>query len=67
MGTVPLMFGIGAMSSVLSRKFTLRVMKAGAVAGLGRKGEAWGFFGISGEIYQNPCTNFPKILHFYHA
>ncbi|MFP3090016.1 sulfite exporter TauE/SafE family protein [Treponema sp. TIM-1] len=31
MGTVPLMFGIGALSSVLSKKFTLRVMKAGAV------------------------------------
>ncbi|MDR2247591.1 MAG: sulfite exporter TauE/SafE family protein [Treponema sp.] len=31
MGTVPLMFGIGALSSVLSKKFTRGVMKAGAV------------------------------------
>ncbi|MDR1325319.1 MAG: sulfite exporter TauE/SafE family protein [Treponema sp.] len=31
MGTVPLMFGIGALSSLLSGKFTRRVMKAGAV------------------------------------
>jgi sulfite exporter TauE/SafE/copper chaperone CopZ/plastocyanin domain-containing protein len=31
MGTVPLMFGIGAVSSVLSRKCTHRVLKAGAI------------------------------------
>jgi hypothetical protein len=31
LGTVPLMFGIGALSSVLSRKFTQRVMRIGAV------------------------------------
>jgi plastocyanin domain-containing protein len=31
MGTVPLMFGIGALSSVLSKKFSRRVMRAGAV------------------------------------
>ncbi|MDR0584356.1 MAG: sulfite exporter TauE/SafE family protein [Treponema sp.] len=31
MGTVPLMFGIGALSSVLSKKFTRRVMKIGAI------------------------------------
>ncbi|MDR1250817.1 MAG: sulfite exporter TauE/SafE family protein [Treponema sp.] len=31
MGTVPLMFGIGALSSALSRKFTHRVMKVGAI------------------------------------
>jgi plastocyanin domain-containing protein len=31
MGTVPLMFGIGALSSILSKNFTLRVMKIGAV------------------------------------
>jgi sulfite exporter TauE/SafE/copper chaperone CopZ/plastocyanin domain-containing protein len=31
MGTVPLMFGIGALSSVLSKKFTHRAMKVGAV------------------------------------
>ncbi|MDR2096979.1 MAG: sulfite exporter TauE/SafE family protein, partial [Spirochaetaceae bacterium] len=31
LGTVPLMFGIGALSSLLSRKFTRRVMQTGAV------------------------------------
>jgi sulfite exporter TauE/SafE/copper chaperone CopZ/plastocyanin domain-containing protein len=31
MGTVPLMFGIGALGSVLSKKFTRRVMKIGAI------------------------------------
>jgi sulfite exporter TauE/SafE/copper chaperone CopZ len=31
MGTVPLMFGIGALSSLLSLKFTRRVMRIGAV------------------------------------
>ncbi|MDR2842245.1 MAG: sulfite exporter TauE/SafE family protein [Spirochaetaceae bacterium] len=31
MGTVPLMFGLGALSSFLSRQFTGYVMKAGAV------------------------------------
>jgi hypothetical protein len=31
MGTVPLMFFFGALSSVLSKKFTSRVMKAGAI------------------------------------
>jgi sulfite exporter TauE/SafE/copper chaperone CopZ/plastocyanin domain-containing protein len=31
MGTVPLMFGIGALSSILSKNFTLRVMKIGAI------------------------------------
>jgi sulfite exporter TauE/SafE/copper chaperone CopZ len=31
MGTVPLMFGIGALSSALSKKFTHRVMKVGAI------------------------------------
>ncbi|MDR1318890.1 MAG: sulfite exporter TauE/SafE family protein [Treponema sp.] len=31
MGTVPLMFGLGALSSALSKKFTHRVMKVGAI------------------------------------
>lgn len=31
LGTVPLMFGIGALSSVLSKKFTHKVMTVGAV------------------------------------
>jgi sulfite exporter TauE/SafE len=31
MGTVPLMFGVGAVSSALGRKFTHRVMRIGAI------------------------------------
>ena len=31
LGTVPLMFGLGALSSVMSKKFTRKVMTAGAV------------------------------------
>jgi len=31
LGTVPLMFGLGAISSVLGRKFTRKIMTAGAV------------------------------------
>jgi sulfite exporter TauE/SafE/copper chaperone CopZ len=31
LGTVPLMFGLGALSSLLSKKFTRKVMTAGAV------------------------------------
>jgi sulfite exporter TauE/SafE/copper chaperone CopZ/plastocyanin domain-containing protein len=31
MGTVPLMFGIGTLSSILSKNFTMRVMKIGSV------------------------------------
>ncbi len=31
LGTVPLMFGLGALSAVLSKKFTRRMMAAGAV------------------------------------
>jgi sulfite exporter TauE/SafE len=31
LGTVPLMFGVGALSSLLSKKFTSKVMTAGAV------------------------------------
>ncbi|WP_315079529.1 sulfite exporter TauE/SafE family protein [uncultured Clostridium sp.] len=31
LGTVPLMFGLGALSSILSKKFTGKVMKVGAV------------------------------------
>jgi hypothetical protein len=58
MGTVPLMFGIGALSSLLSRKFSSRVMKAGAVLvtvmgmmmftyGLGLSGFSPGFTGMA--------------------
>jgi sulfite exporter TauE/SafE/copper chaperone CopZ/plastocyanin domain-containing protein len=49
MGTVPLMFGIGALSSALSKKFTHRVMKIGAilVTVMGMTMFSYGF-GLSG-------------------
>ncbi|MDR2740775.1 MAG: sulfite exporter TauE/SafE family protein [Treponema sp.] len=48
-GTVPLMFGIGALSSLLSRKFTRVVMKVGAilVTVMGMTMFSYGF-GLSG-------------------
>jgi sulfite exporter TauE/SafE/copper chaperone CopZ/plastocyanin domain-containing protein len=51
MGTVPLMFGIGALSSVLSKKFTHRVMKIGAilvtVMGMTMFSYGWGLSGFN--------------------
>jgi sulfite exporter TauE/SafE/plastocyanin domain-containing protein len=54
MGTVPLMFGIGALSSVLSKKFTRRVMKIGAilvtVMGITMFSYGWGLSGFNFNI-----------------
>ncbi|GHU22090.1 heavy metal-associated domain-containing protein [Spirochaetia bacterium] len=51
MGTVPLMFGIGALGSVLSKKFSHRVMKVGAilvtVMGMTMFTYGWGLSGFS--------------------
>ncbi|MDR0706751.1 MAG: sulfite exporter TauE/SafE family protein [Treponema sp.] len=51
MGTVPLMFGIGALSSVLSTQFTHRVMRVGAilvtVMGMTMFTYGWGLSGFS--------------------
>jgi sulfite exporter TauE/SafE/copper chaperone CopZ/plastocyanin domain-containing protein len=51
MGTVPLMFGIGALSSLLSKKFTRRVMKIGAilvtVMGMTMFSYGWGLSGFN--------------------
>ncbi|GHU65722.1 heavy metal-associated domain-containing protein [Spirochaetia bacterium] len=51
MGTVPLMFGIGALGSALSKKFTHRVMKVGAilitVMGMTMFTYGWGLSGFS--------------------
>ncbi len=51
LGTVPLMFGLGALSSILSKKFTQKVMMAGAVLvavlGLSMLSQGWGLAGIS--------------------
>lgn len=59
LGTVPLMFGLGALSSILSQKFTKRVMSVGAVlvvilgvsmlnSGLSLSGNARAFASLSG-------------------
>ncbi|GHV76194.1 heavy metal-associated domain-containing protein [Spirochaetia bacterium] len=57
LGTVPLMFGLGAVSSVLSKKFTKRVMTAGAmlvmILGLCMVSYGWGLSGFT----INPGTN----------
>lgn len=49
-GTVPLMFGLGALSSVLSKKFTKKVMTVGAVLvavlGLSMFSQGWSLAGF---------------------
>ena len=51
LGTVPLMFGLGALSSVLSRKFTHRMLTAGAVLvavlGLSMLSQGWVLTGVT--------------------
>jgi len=51
LGTVPLMFGLGALSSVLSKKFTHKVMTVGAslvlVLGLSMLSNGWSLSGFS--------------------
>ncbi|MDR1159421.1 MAG: sulfite exporter TauE/SafE family protein [Syntrophomonadaceae bacterium] len=50
-GTVPLMFGLGALSSILSRKFTSKVITVGAalvvVLGLSMFSQGWSLSGLS--------------------
>lgn len=51
LGTVPLMFGLGALSSVLSKKFTHKIMTVGAVLvvvlGLSMFSQGWNLSGIT--------------------
>lgn len=51
LGTVPLMFGLGALSSALGKKFTHKVMKVGAVLivvlGLSMLSQGWSLSGYS--------------------
>lgn len=51
LGTVPLMFGLGALSSVLSKRFTRKVMTVGAVLvvvlGLSMFSNGWSLSGLS--------------------
>lgn len=50
LGTVPLMFGLGALSSVLSKRFSKKVMTAGAVLvailGLSMLSQGWSLAGF---------------------
>lgn len=50
LGTVPLMFGLGALSTVLSKKFTQKVMTVGAVLvvvlGLSMFSQGWNLSGL---------------------
>ena len=52
LGTVPLMFGLGALSSILSKKFTHKMMTTGAVLvavlGLSMFSQGWSLSGFSG-------------------
>lgn len=51
LGTVPLMFGLGALSSALSKRFTKKIMTAGAVLvmvfGLFMLSQGWNLSGFS--------------------
>jgi hypothetical protein len=53
LGTTPLMFGLGALSSILSGKFTRRVMTAGSVLvivlGMSMFTQGWSLSGFSLE------------------
>jgi hypothetical protein len=55
LGTVPLMFGLGALSSVLSKKFTQRVMTVGAalvlILGLSMFSNGWSLSGFSLDLF----------------
>ncbi|HWQ79749.1 MAG TPA: sulfite exporter TauE/SafE family protein [Anaerovoracaceae bacterium] len=57
LGTVPLMFGLGALSSVLSKKFTRKVMTVGAVLvvvlGLSMFTNGWSLSGLSNIAFAN--------------
>jgi sulfite exporter TauE/SafE/plastocyanin domain-containing protein len=60
MGTVPLMFGIGALGGLLSRRFTVRVMRAGAilvtVMGMTMFTYGWGLSGFRPGFNGNTFT-----------
>lgn len=57
LGTVPLMFGLGALGSLLSRKFTNKVMTAGAVLvavlGLSMFSQGWSLSGFAAPSWAN--------------
>lgn len=55
LGTVPLMFGLGALSSVLSKKFSKKVMAVGAVLvvvlGLSMLSQGWSLAGFDNRSF----------------
>ena len=73
LGTVPLMFGLGALSSVLSKRFTRKVMTVGAVLvvvlGMSMFTQGWALSGFSlpelapqsaQQSAQNPAKKDPQ-------
>lgn len=63
LGTVPLMFGLGALSSLLSQRFARRVMTAGAVlvAVLGLSMLTQGF-SLAGIAFAAPASKSPAVV-----
>ncbi len=65
LGTVPLMFGLGAISSILSGKITSRLMKFSAILvvilGIGMIGQGLSLSGINAVFASQQSTNVAKI------
>ncbi|MGB7605523.1 MAG: sulfite exporter TauE/SafE family protein, partial [Lutisporaceae bacterium] len=65
LGTVPLMFGLGAISSILSGKMTSRLMKFSAILvvilGIGMIGQGLSLSGINTVFASQQSTNVAKI------
>ena len=61
LGTVPLMFGLGAISSVLTKKFTGKIMTVGAtlvvVLGLSMFSNGWSLSGISTKLMPSSAVS----------
>lgn len=59
-GTVPLMFGLGALSSFLSKKFTIKAMTVGAVLvvvlGISMFSQGWALSGLSDPLTSMPIS-----------
>jgi sulfite exporter TauE/SafE/copper chaperone CopZ len=68
MGTVPLMFGVGAVSSLLSKKFTRRAVKTGAmlvtVMGMTMFAYGWGLAGFNLSFINKPSAAGNPSLRF---
>lgn len=58
LGTVPLMFGLGALSSILSKKFTRKMVTVGAVLvvvlGLSMFSQGWSLSGFHPLVFSEP-------------